>query len=141
MNLAWLGYENKPDSNYLNLLPLYYKDVTKSKDYEWITPLLYFSKINPKEKLEHSTLGLVYYNSENLETKESLQSVLLGILYYKTVKPKERGYTGRGSLWGALWEYNTEDETNYSKFSILKILYSRREDDQGVRHRILFLEF
>lgn len=141
MNLAWLSYEKTENTSYLNLLPLYFNNESKYNTTDWITPLLFYSNTTDKKKLQHSTLGLIYYNSENFETKESLQNILLGIIYYKTVKPKERGYIGRGSLWGALWEYNTEEETNYSKFSILKILYSRREDGDGVRHRILLFEF
>ncbi len=143
MNFAWLGYENDEIHSDLNLLPIYYDSKLKNRvdSTKWITPILYYSEESNRKKLEHSALGLFYFNSENLETKESLENILFGIIYYKTVKPKERGYTGRGSLWGALWEYNTEEETNYSKFSILKILYSRREDGEGVRHRILLFEF
>ncbi|TGN19109.1 LA_1737 family protein [Leptospira idonii] len=141
MNLVWLGYEHTQEKKYINLLPFFYEEKIKSDSTQWITPALYYSHKTDKTNLEHSALGLVYFNSENLETKESLENILLGIIYYKTVKPKERGYTGRGSFWGALWEYNTEEETNYSKFSILKIIYSRREDSEGVRHRILFFEF
>ncbi|MDF3821056.1 hypothetical protein P3G55_14180 [Leptospira sp. 96542] len=141
MNLIWLGYKNSEETFNLNLMPLYYTDKSKASSVQWITPLLYYAEKTKQKKIEHSALGLLYYNSENLETKESLENVLFGIIYYKTVKPKERGYTGRGSFWGALWEYNTEEDTNYSKFSILKILYSRRQDDEGVRHRILFFEF
>ncbi len=143
MNFVWLSYRHAEEEKVVNLLPLYYNNESKveSESTSWVTPILYYSNQTTKRKLEHSTLGLVYFHSEDSTTQESLQNILLGIIYYKTVKPKERGYTGRGSLWGALWEYNTEEDTNYSKFSILKILYSRREDNEGVRHRILFFEF
>ncbi|WCL48828.1 LA_1737 family protein [Leptospira sp. GIMC2001] len=140
-NLLWIAHEKREKSLYQNILPIYYYNDTEKESTFWLTPLLYYVNKDEKSKLEHAVAGLVYYNNEDLITKKSLSNILLGIVYYKTVKPKERGYIGRGSLWGALWEYNTEEETNYSKFSILKILYSRRVDEDGVTNRILFFEF
>ena len=50
--------------------------------------------------------------------------LLLGIPYYHIHK-RERGYESTGSFWGLLWEYETESETNFTKFSLLKLLYKR----------------
>ncbi len=61
---------------------------------------------------------------------------LMGIAYNEVQQP-ERGYRARGSLWGLLWNYETED-TGFRKFSVLKILYSRTvEIDGDIRTRIL----
>ena len=51
---------------------------------------------------------------------------LLGTLYNE-VKYPERKYHARGSFWGLLWDYETEEETGFTKFTILKGLYKYRD--------------
>ena len=82
-----------------------------------------------KENTEHAGLGTLYYKNSDHVKKEEHLNMLMGVLYYKTSIPKERGYEGSGSLWGLLWEYKTESETKYSKFAILKFVYTKTTDE------------
>lgn len=141
MNLLWLSYKNRDKYKQLNLVPLYYAKDTDHSKTRWFAPLLYYSNQDNTSYTEHSGLGLLYYRDRSYTSEPSLTSILLGTLYYKTVKPSERGYIGQGSLWGGLWEYNTEEDTDYSKFSILKFLFSRTATNGDVKYKILFLEF
>lgn len=81
-------------------------------------------------------LGL-YFDYDNYEEKSRKAGLLGGILYYYSQKPA-RGYESRGSLWGLLWDYEKESETNYYKFSILKFLFSKTRTSDGEEYtRIL----
>ncbi|MBP7280804.1 MAG: hypothetical protein KBA66_04470 [Leptospiraceae bacterium] len=131
MNLLWISSKAKKEYAYNNMLPLYYSEKTKSEKETWIAPTLYYSKTSEKENTEHAGLGTLYYKNSDHVKKEEHLNMLMGVLYYKTSIPKERGYEGSGSLWGLLWEYKTESETKYSKFAILKFVYTKTTDETG----------
>lgn len=85
-------------------------------------------------------LGTAYYRNFNAAERTDRRMALLGVLYNDVQRP-DRGYRARGSLWGLLWDYETEQETGFSKFSVLKFAYSRTEIDGAVHHRILGISF
>ncbi len=121
-NFFWFGYKNNSDSNSLNLFPAYYSKDTKEEKTKLVLPLLTYTNNSKTEEFQSTGLSILYHSKKDLVTKEEDTFWLLGILYYKINRPSERGYEGQGSLWGVLWEYKTESETNYKKFSILKII-------------------
>ena len=131
MNLFWFSSKEKKQYSYNNILPFYYSEKSISEKLVWFAPTLYYSNKTESESMEHAGLGALYYKSSDKIKKEDHLNVLMGILYYKTSVPKERGYEGSGSLWGLLWEYKTESETKYSKFSVLKFVYTKTTDETG----------
>ncbi len=92
------------------------------------------------DKFQLWGLGALWYR--NLKPSESYDRLmlLLGIPYYHLEKP-ERGYSSTGSLWGYLWESESESETGFRKLSILKLLYNRVVMDGEVYHRVLGIRF
>ncbi|MDX1959861.1 MAG: hypothetical protein SFU98_14920 [Leptospiraceae bacterium] len=115
----WLGYEIGKESFYLNIFPFYIYQKDKTSDSQWILPILGIMTNDTNEEMNLFGLGAVYYHKKNPKQKKELTHLLLGTAYYHSKKP-ERGYQSRGSVWGWLWEYETEED-NYYKFSILKI--------------------
>ncbi len=131
MNLLWISSKNKKEYAQKNILPLYYNEENKKEKQIWITPALYYSKTSESKQTQHAALGALYYQNSDQVKKEEHMNLLMGILYYKTSLAKERGYEGQGSLWGLLWEYKTESETKYSKFAVMKFVYSKTTDETG----------
>jgi hypothetical protein len=131
MNLLWIGSKNRKEYAQKNILPLYYNEENKKEKQIWITPALYYAKSSESKQVEHAALGALYYKNSDQIKKEDHMNLLMGILYYKTSLAKERGYEGQGSLWGLLWEYKTESETKYSKFAVMKFVYSKTTDETG----------
>ncbi|MDX1961085.1 MAG: hypothetical protein SFU98_21125 [Leptospiraceae bacterium] len=119
-NLLWLGYYNKDKEITHNYLPFYRETKTNEFDSKIYGPVLYTYTSKEKE-LELGLLGLGYWNLKDRNNSEPEETyVLLGTLYREYTK-KERGYKSRGSFWGFLWEYQTEEETGFKKFSFLKL--------------------
>lgn len=131
MNLLWFASKNKKEYAQKNILPLYYNEENKKEKQIWITPALYYSKTSESKQTQHAALGALYYKNSDQVKQEEHMNLLMGILYYKTSLAKERGYEGSGSLWGLLWEYKTESETKYSKFAVMKFVYSKTTDETG----------
>jgi hypothetical protein len=121
-NLIWLGYKNHKKEKSLNLFPFYYSSESESEKKKVILPLLTYTNNTKEEDFQSTGLSIIYHSKKDLITKEEDTLWLLGILYYHITRPSERGYEGQGSLWGLLWEYKTESETNYKKLSILKVI-------------------
>jgi hypothetical protein len=131
MNLLWFASKNKKEYAQNNILPLYYSEEKKSEKQMWIAPALYYSNSSDTKQVKHAALGALYYENSDKVKQEKHVNLLMGILYYKTSLAKERGYEGQGSLWGLLWEYKTESETKYSKFAVMKFVYSKTTDETG----------
>lgn len=99
----------------------YYRSSPDS--WSWLSPvaLTYLSE-DTNGDFDLGLLGLLYYRNNKVNENYETKRVLLGSVYNEIRRP-ERGYHSTGSLWGFLWEYETESETNFKKFSILKGLY------------------
>ncbi len=142
-SLLWFIYNLKREGDYFrhSFIPFWYYG---SDPDEWvlcIPPLLtYVSAESDGDKFQLWGLGALWYR--NLKPSESYDRLmlLLGIPYYHLEKP-ERGYSSTGSLWGYLWESESESETGFRKLSILKLLYNRVVMDGEVYHRVLGIRF
>ncbi len=126
-NFFWLGYKNRSEISSVNLFPFLYSKDTKEEKTKLVLPLLSYSNKSKNEELQSTGLSLIYHSKKDLVTKEEDTFLLGGLLYYKVKRPSERGYEGEGSLWGVLWEYKTESETNYKKLSVLKVITLYKE--------------
>lgn len=143
-------YDRSEDSTRFLSLPFYYKR-TQGELSILTVPLFYYNRTGEERTFlsipwvdvsdsgsvfQLGMLGTAYYRNYNASERTDRQMALMGIAYNEVQQP-ERGYRARGSLWGLLWNYETED-TGFSKFSVLKIIYSRTvEIDGDIRHRIL----
>ncbi|MBL8020075.1 MAG: hypothetical protein JNM27_10465 [Leptospirales bacterium] len=131
-------YESEPGLTFL-VTPLgYYKNDTNNNIFRTMLPIVpvvwYHSDVG-QDTFQLGLLGTAWYR--NFESAErSDRFMLLGGILYNEVQRPERGYRSRGSLWGLIWDYETESN-GFSKFSILKFVYSRTSDEDGVRTRIL----
>ena len=137
--LLWLaGIERDGDNFHNRILPLYWYSSDKDENHLIIPPILsYFSKDN-NGNFDLGVLGLVYYRNEDKNAGEDRLMWLLGSIYDEVMVP-ERKYHSRGSLWGILWDYETEDETDFTKFTILKGLYKYINDKGESEHTVLWV--
>lgn len=141
-------YERSPDRTKFLSLPFYY--YRSESELSLVTvPLFYYNRTAEKRMFvslpwvdieeggnlfQLGLLGSAYYRNYNAAERSDRRMALMGVLYNEVQRP-ERGYRARGSLWGLLWDYETED-TGFRKLSVLKFLYSRTEIDGTVRQRI-----
>jgi len=137
--VLWLaGIERNGDYFHHRVLPFYWYSSEKDETSLLIPPILsYFSK-DKNGDFDLGVLGLVYYRNEDRSAGEDRRMWLLGTLYNE-VKVPERKYHARGSLWGFLWDYETEEETDFSKFTILKGLYKYIENNGKTEHTVLWV--
>jgi hypothetical protein len=101
-----------------------------------VFPALSYSYLSENEKFQHGLLGLAWYRNQDPAEKSDSRYLLGGLLYGEK-QVAERGYHSRGSLWNVLWQYETESETGFIKFSIMKFVYKRVHIDGVVSHRVL----
>ncbi len=137
--VLWLaGIERQGDYFHNRVLPLYWYSSDKYETTLVVPPVLsYFSK-DSNGSFDLGVLGLVYYRNENKYAGEDRRMWLLGALYNE-VKVPERKYHARGSLWGILWDYEIEEETDFTKFTILKGLYKYINDKGETEHTVLWV--
>lgn len=137
-NLLWLGVDHQYDKKFENnLLPIWYVDrKIELKKYEYYIPvLLSWGNSGQNYGSHYWGLGLLYYDDYNLSAREHSEHWLAGILWQDIRKP-QRGYRTRGMLWRYLWEYQIEEDTDYTKFSVLKFLFSRKHKDGETSYRV-----
>lgn len=139
-NLLWLGHKKEPTTWSNNILPLWYIDKKEQTTEIWLPPLLSYSEVSKDQTFQLGGLGALYYRNSIPADKEDTLLVLLGSIYYDNER-KDRGYRGRGSLWGLLWKYETETENGYSKFSILEFVFSKKTMQGDTSYRILGVAF
>ncbi len=137
--LLWLAGVEREGSYFHNrVLPLYWYSSDRDETTLVVPPILsYFSKESNGD-FDLGVLGLVYYRNEDKRAGEDRRMWLLGALYDE-VKAPERRYHSRGSLWGVLWDYETEGETDFTKFTILKGLYKYREEKGETKHTFFWV--
>ncbi|PJZ46766.1 hypothetical protein EHQ30_08720 [Leptospira brenneri] len=127
ITFLWLGYDDRSYKTIYNFFPIVRTadaDKEKSRLYG---PFLYYLFDSEEEKTELMLAGLGYYHNKTKSDQQYSTYILLGALYQEKTE-LERGYLKRGSLWGWLWEYQTE-ENGYEKFSILKLFSYTKETD------------
>ncbi|WP_407658915.1 LA_1737 family protein [Leptospira soteropolitanensis] len=127
ITFLWLGYDDRSYKTTINFFPiLRVADADKEKS-RLYGPFFYYLFDSEEEKTELLLAGLGYYHNKTKSDNQYSTYVLLGALYQEKTEI-ERGYIKRGSLWGWLWEYQTEDN-GYEKFSILKLFSYTKEVD------------
>ncbi len=143
VSLLWLGYEHRGDYRKWNFLPVAYRSVDGEESY-WVFPLaLQYYHSYGDEVFHLVGLGALYYRNYRPEERRDRELWVLGAAYDYVQKPAidtRRDYRSRGSLWGFLWEYETEsvqDSQVWSQVSVLFKLYRRINDQGEIVHRVL----
>ncbi len=121
--LGFAGFDNENGYFHSRIIPLWYYQRESTTDW-WlvIPPMLSLFSEQESGDFDLALLGVLYYRNENVAAGEDRRMILLGTIYNEVKKP-ERRYHARGSMWGILWDYETEEETGFTKFTILKGLY------------------
>ncbi len=136
-----INRERGKDFSYSHFFPLYYYKNYDDPDRGWyfLSPvtLSYFSK-DKEGDLDLALLGIIYYRNNNIAEQKDKRTWLGGTLWYEVKRP-ERGYHSQGMFWSGLWDYETESETGFKKFSILKGLYKRVEYKGETRHTFFWI--
>lgn len=127
LTLLWLGYDNTSDKKTINFFPLVRTTESLEETSKLYGPFLYYQSISEEEITKLALAGIGYYHNQTKSDNQYSTYVLLGVLYQEKTE-LERGFVKRGSLWGWLWEYQTEDN-GYEKFSILKLFSYSKETD------------
>lgn len=127
MTLLWLGYDDKSYKTVYNFFPIVRTADAEKEKSRLYGPFLYYLFDSEEENTELMIAGLGYYHNKTKSDNQYSTYILLGALYQEKTEI-ERGYVKRGSLWGWLWEYQTEDN-GYEKFSILKLFSYTKETD------------
>lgn len=126
-SFLWIGYKKENQDYTYNFLPVirvYNGANEKTRIYG---PLALYTSEDASSNFHLGLLGLGYWYTRQ-SSGEHDTYVLLGSLYREFSK-KERGYISRGSLWGWLWEYQSEEETGFRKYSLLKMFSFTMEPD------------
>ncbi|TGK82669.1 hypothetical protein EHQ24_14305 [Leptospira noumeaensis] len=127
LTFMWLGYDDKSYRKIYNFFPIVRTADAAGEKSRLYGPFLYYLFDSEEEKTELVLAGLGYYHNQTKSDNQYSTYLLLGALYQEKTEI-ERGYVKRGSLWGWLWEYQTEDN-GYEKFSILKLFSYTKETD------------
>ncbi|MCR9145473.1 MAG: hypothetical protein NXI24_24755 [bacterium] len=123
-NLLWLTHESRPDYFHNSFLPVWWYD-REGEDTEWaFAPLLSGGWHEGSETTRLLGGGALYYETSDTASRDYTRAVLMGVLY-SDIGRSERGYRSRGSLWSYLWQYQSESESDFQKFSVLKFVYSK----------------
>lgn len=136
LSVLWLYDEARADYRHSSFVPIWYYERRGASTEWWALPALSFGQYRRGEEETWLALGALYQRSLDEDAGEASRRILAGILY-TDVQEAERGYRSRGSLWGLLWDYQTEQTTDFQKISVLKLLYSRTRYEGRVTHRVL----
>ncbi len=136
LSVLWLYDETGADYRHSSFVPLWYYERRGESSGWWVLPALSYGEYRPGEEETWLALGALYQRSLDESAGEGSRRILAGVLY-TDVQEAERGYRSRGSLWGLLWDYQTEESTDFQKISVLKFLYSRTRYEGRVTHRVL----
>jgi hypothetical protein len=144
------GYKYQRDGSFLrnHLLPLWWhsRNGTDTNLYLPFLLSMFTNHDNGNRLFRAVLLGILYYHNSDAAAYDQTEHLLLGAGYYHTknfeIDPttqRERRFDSYGSLWGALWHY--ESEENYKRFSILTFIYARSERDGEVKHKFFGISF
>jgi hypothetical protein len=119
------GMSRQGDSFQSRILPLWYYEHER-ESYTLVVPpfLTYWDREDDGSCHQIVGLGALWTRWYSPAEHSDLQLALLGIPYYKTQK-EEKGYESSGVLWGLIFDHESESETGYESFSILKFVYKQ----------------
>jgi len=153
--LDYTNYRNRPDYEFdlgmflvtaqrrgaiksNSVFPLwYYKGESDRWKFFSIAGLTYLSKNSDGDR-DYVLGPLLYYRNNKAREWKDRRMLLLGTLWNEVKKPA-RKYHARGMFWGILWDYETEEETGFKKFSILKGLYKETRYKGEVKRRFFWI--
>lgn len=109
----------------------YYSDENETSF--WFLPTLSYHERKKGYAFDSDLAYLLWFREKDEQRHIDDNYILAGTIY-RQYRKDEQGYKSRGSFWGWLWEYETEDDTGYEKFSILKgLIYRSVEHPAGNR--------
>lgn len=127
------------DSIYRNsFFPLWYYSHYSNYKTLWFTPFLTYMDREFKDKYDLVLLGLLYYRDYIPDEEYDRRLWLSGILWDEIRKP-EKGYHSMASVWGLLWEHETESVNDFKKLTILKGIYKYVNNKGRIKRRILWV--
>lgn len=135
--ILWLGYTNETSSVTHNYFPVYYNSTEEKKFKDVYGPFLRINSVDEFERLDLGLLGIGYFYNKTFANNQEIFHIGLGSVYREFTEV-QNGYRSRGSLWGFLWEYQSEEQTQFRKFSLLK-LFSYTVEEDG-RKKIMGIE-
>ncbi|EPG76027.1 hypothetical protein LEP1GSC058_0730 [Leptospira fainei serovar Hurstbridge str. BUT 6] len=143
-NFLWLRLKRSESESIANFLPAYYYHRDGSEVSTYVPPVLGYFSSGKNGRYDMAGFGLLYYRNESISTGEDTMVIGPGLYYYRA-RP-ERGYRSMGILafpgiGGLLWDWEYELQTDYSKYSILQILYSNTTNAGKNYSRIFGIRF
>lgn len=138
LNILWYYQEDRGHAQISTLLPLWWY----SKDLDTgnlILPLLLSGSFTDSSStLTLAGAGILWAGYESRDEKTRSEFVLGGLVYQNI--EKSPGQKSRGSLWGLLWQYDTDAGERRSELSFGKILYSRTNIEGRSRQTLFGME-
>jgi len=138
LNILWYYQEDRGHAQISTLLPLwwYSKDLDTGN---FILPLLLSGSFTDSSStLTLAGAGILWAGYESRDEKTRSEFVLGGLVYQNI--EKSPGQKSRGSLWGLLWQYDTDAGERRSELSFGKILYSRTNIEGRSRQTLFGME-
>lgn len=141
-NLLWLRYRSSPGDTLVNLLPIYYYHSDAAGTASLIPPVLGYFSSEKDGRFDMLGLGLLYYRNQKISQEEDLMLVGPGLFYYRKY-PNSNGLNAMGilavpGLGGLLWDWEYEERTKYSRYTILSLLYANVTNKEGKTKNKIF---
>ena len=129
-NVLWyVQYQTGTQFNSV-FLPLWYYTSDPNGSVLIVPPLLAYSSRDRGGLFQLVGLGAVWYRNYDAATLEDSRRVLLGAAYEEQTRAAN-GFHSVGSAWGFLWQYQSESETGFRKFSVLRVPFYRKVRRDG----------
>jgi hypothetical protein len=136
--LWFAGIERNGDYFHNRIFPAYWYSRNRNSSFLLLPPLLSLFSNDRSGNFDLGILGILYYRNEDRYSATDRRMLLLGTLYNE-VKYPERRYHAWGSFWGVLWDYETEEEGSYKRFTILKGLYKYINNNGKTEHTLFWI--
>ncbi|TGK43935.1 hypothetical protein EHO65_03275 [Leptospira andrefontaineae] len=141
-NLLWLRYRSSPGDTLANFLPVYYYHSDATGTASLIPPVLGYFSSEKDGRFDMLGLGLLYYRNQKISKEEDLMLVGPGLFYYRKY-PNSNGLNAMGilalpGLGGLLWDWEYEEKTKYSRYTILSLLYANVTNKEGKTKNKIF---
>lgn len=141
-NFLWLRWKTVPGETLANFLPVYYYHSDATGTASLIPPVLGYFSSEKDGRFDMLGLGLLYYRNQKISQEEDLMLVGPGLFYYRKY-PNSNGLNAMGilalpGLGGLLWDWEYEEKTKYSRYTILSLLYTNVTNKEGKTKNKIF---